>query len=1317
MKSKAHRLFVVAFAPILFLATPAAFATVGTWNYDGSTAASNSWATAGSWSGGLPNAVGDTANFTFNLASANRTITTDGIKTVGTLNIGDPTSTYYNYTLSTGTAGSYLILDQTGVANTAINFSTAASTAANTVSVPIVLNDNVVITSSVTASANPTQTFSGIISDGSGTAYSVTKSGAGLITFSAANTYRGGTTISAGRITGSNVASFGTSDVTVASGGQALISGTTAAYPNNFNITGTGCPLGTNEANSTNLLGALRYANSSTSGTITVNSAGARIGAATGTTGILNGSLAGNGALEINSTTATHIGTFTLNGSASGYSGTMTVSQGTLKLGSASALGGNLTIVDAAKFYSNNIAVDGTAPTMAGTLTLGSTTGTSLYLDPSTSNVLSVGGNLALVGTNIVYLSTVYPGTSVPVLKYSGSVTAGTVAANLGLAGGTATYRAGTGFSTTGSGPYTINLTLNPGNVTWTPSVTTGNWDTTATNWTEGVTTGKVYFNGDNVTFAEPTAAATVTIASGVTVAPTSVAVTNTSNSITLTGTGLIAGAPAISKSGAGTVSVTPAIAGMSGGTFTMSGGTLTSTSSTALALTLNASLSGTLTLGSSNSANYGAINFTGSSHTIADNTSITLPASGAFGASCSLTGPTQLGAHLTTSNAVGTSGNGTITIGGTSTLTANTTITTSTAYVSGNITTLNGNVTDGASTYSLTKEGPGALKLVTANTYKGGTIVNNGLLYAQNAASLGTGDVTIAGNMTTGAQLLLSSAGTVTNAFKISGAGIPLSGLGDTSGDGAIQLNTSNQTLTGPITLTGNARITGYFSSSNEILSGVISGDGNGTWSLDFGSPGAGNGCGTITLSGNNSYTGGTNIYRTILRGWSNSAFGTGGVTIGGDASATLTTRLEVGTNITLPNNFNLSSVGKTDSTVNYGEITCYPGDTTTLSTAVVNGTVNITATPANGGHFATQGNAANVLRVMGAITSSVPVIVAAGIVELGGGGTNYNFLTQAKDTLHVAATNGIATSAIVTQGTTGAAVLDLNGFSQTLVGLVKSTNAASVTNNGGSPATLTLAPTDGATHSYAGTFAGGSSALNLAIGGSNASVTSLTASSTSFSGTTTVGNGGILNLPSGVTLGNASSAATCGNGGKLTGLGTFGGSLSLTNGASVDVDPALGHLNVTGNLTVTGTVTINLLSAPGPSITVIGCSGTLSATAGNFVLANAGTYNSPHFAVVGNTLVLTTGALSLTWTGSGSSTWMVGGTSNWTDGTNARAFLNGDSTAFTDAPSSNQTVYVSGTVQPTSVTFNNTTRSYTLVDLGSASLLVSCNLQYFAL
>ncbi len=173
MKSNTYR-FVAVFAPILFSAGPSALAvTTGNWNYDGSTAASNSWNTAGSWTGGMPNGVGDSAVFSLNITAA-RAITLDGDKTLGTLTIGDPTTSYFGYTLSTGSPAGRLIFDQTGVANATMSLPVAATTATNTISAPVLLNDNLVISSAITSTSVNALTMSGIIDDGSGS-FSITK--------------------------------------------------------------------------------------------------------------------------------------------------------------------------------------------------------------------------------------------------------------------------------------------------------------------------------------------------------------------------------------------------------------------------------------------------------------------------------------------------------------------------------------------------------------------------------------------------------------------------------------------------------------------------------------------------------------------------------------------------------------------------------------------------------------------------------------------------------------------------------------------------------------------------------------------------------------------------------------------------------------------------------------------------------------------------------------------------------------------------------------------------------------------------------------
>ena len=79
------------------------------------------------------------------------------------------------------------------------------------------------------------------------------------------------------------------------------------------------------------------------------------------------------------------------------------------------------------------------------------------------------------------------------------------------------------------------------------------------------------------------------------------------------------------------------------------------------------------------------------------------------------------------------------------------------------------GTITDGANSFSVTKELTGTLILGAANTYDGGTFVNQGIVNIQNNQALGTGLATVLD----GAQLQLQSdtAGnsiTVNNALRI---------------------------------------------------------------------------------------------------------------------------------------------------------------------------------------------------------------------------------------------------------------------------------------------------------------------------------------------------------------------------------------------------------------------------------------------------------------------------------------------------------------------------------------------------------------------
>jgi len=116
----------------------AASAGTFTWNTD--TAAS--WGASTSWdAAGVPtNLAGDTINLTFNITAA-RAITLNGDYTMGFLNIGDSATAFFGYTINPGTpATSKLILNSGGAVGGA-QINQNATSGANTIAVPILIDD------------------------------------------------------------------------------------------------------------------------------------------------------------------------------------------------------------------------------------------------------------------------------------------------------------------------------------------------------------------------------------------------------------------------------------------------------------------------------------------------------------------------------------------------------------------------------------------------------------------------------------------------------------------------------------------------------------------------------------------------------------------------------------------------------------------------------------------------------------------------------------------------------------------------------------------------------------------------------------------------------------------------------------------------------------------------------------------------------------------------------------------------------------------------------------------------------------------------
>ncbi|ELC7118460.1 autotransporter-associated beta strand repeat-containing protein [Salmonella enterica] len=231
-------------------------------------------------------------------------------------------------------------------------------------------------------------------------------------------------------------------------------------------------------------------------------------------------------------------------------------------------------------------------------------------------------------------------------------------------------------------------------------------------------------------------------------------------------------------------------------------------------------------------------------------------------------------------------SGDKTLTLSGANSYTGGTTISGGTLVVS-NVEALgSGDVTDNATlelntggdfdnniggTGSVVKSGDKTLTLSGANSYTGGTTISGGTLVATNVEALGSGDVT------DNAVLELNTGGDFTNAISGSGQVVK-------SGDKTLTLSGANS-YTGGTTISGGTLV-----ASNVEALGTGDITDNATLELNAGGDFANNiggtgsvvksGDKTLTLSGSNTYTGGTTISGGTLVATNVEALGTGNVT-----------------------------------------------------------------------------------------------------------------------------------------------------------------------------------------------------------------------------------------------------------------------------------------------------------------------------------------------------------------------------------------------------------------------------------------------------
>jgi autotransporter-associated beta strand protein len=551
----------------------------------------------------------------------------------------------------------------------------------------------------------------------SGSGYSLTKAGAGTLTLSGANTYTGGTTLSAGTLNINSASAIGSGSFTISGGTLNNTSGSSVTLSTNNALTWNGdfAFTGTNDLNLGN--GAVTMA---ASRQVTVNGGNLTVG------GIISGSgfsLAKAGA-----------GTLILGG-ANTYTGATTVSAGTLQTsvsnvisdssalsvsaGATFKLGGNDTVA--------SIAGSGNYSLGANTLTFGDTSNQTVSGTISGTGALvkNGSGSIALSGNNTYSGGTTI---STGTIQIGDNNALGSGSLKLGVSGTTASIA----FTSTDATDRTISNVLT--------SFAGSSWNTT---FGSAVTGNLTFGNSTSVTLG---AVRTFTVNNSWTSFAN--AFTGSGDGITKSGTGTLILLANNSYNGTTIINT---------GTLQIGNGGATGSLSTSSAITVNGTLAFNRTGDVVQGTNFSSASISGTGSLVQNGAgTLTLNAANTY------SGGTTLNTGTLVIGNTAAAGTGTITQSSGSSLlkfdTSGTISNNMSIYnVASNQTmTLSGSITAQNTTYDvasgttlsingtisgsggMTKNGTGTLTLTGNNTFTGNTTINSGTLRAGAANALG---------------------------------------------------------------------------------------------------------------------------------------------------------------------------------------------------------------------------------------------------------------------------------------------------------------------------------------------------------------------------------------------------------------------------------------------------------------------------------------------------------------------------------------------------------------------------------------------------